>query len=253
MIETIWEIMVNLLESTIFILFFTRIFSVRSIYTSYRHLGIFGAIIIETAITCFCNINNMNYGFVQLLLLLFDLLLLLALFDGSLAKKVYVSILPTLISLIADKLSFSLCDQLFASTLRSFDLGGDHRYCSTFVYLLICALFCILFAKLMKADLMMSSFLYAATYITSILGVICCNILLDILITYEKNIPQNIFFRLQGISFSVMIIILFMILLIFQISATNKRNADLVQKQHQEQTVLAELQHAKETADGIRA
>lgn len=96
-------------------------------------------------------------------------------------------------------------------------------------------------------------FLYAATYITSILGVICCNILLDILITYEKNIPQNIFFRLQGISFSVMIIILFMILLIFQISATNKRNADLVQKQHQEQTVLAELQHAKETADGIRA
>ncbi len=44
-----------------------------------------------------------------------------------------------------------------------------------------------------------------------------------------------------------------MILLIFQISATNKRNADLVQKQHQEQTVLAELQHAKETADGIRA
>ena len=30
MIETIWEIMVNLLESTIFILFFTRIFSVRS-------------------------------------------------------------------------------------------------------------------------------------------------------------------------------------------------------------------------------
>ena len=100
---------------------------------------------------------------------------------------------------------------------------------------------------------MMSSFLYAATYITSILGVICCNILLDILITYEKNIPQNIFFRLQGISFSVMIIILFMILLIFQISATNKRNADLVQKQHQEQTVLAELQHAKETADGIRA
>ena len=105
----------------------------------------------------------------------------------------------------------------------------------------------------MKADLMMSSFLYAATYITSILGVICCNILLDILITYEKNIPQNIFFRLQGISFSVMIIILFMILLIFQISATNKRNADLVQKQHQEQTVLAELQHAKETADGIRA
>lgn len=253
MIETIWEIMVNLLESTIFILFFTRIFSVRSIYTSYRHFGIFGAIIIETAITCFCNINNMNYGFVQLLLLLFDLLLLLALFDGSLAKKVYVSILPTLISLIADKLSFSLCDQLFASTLRSFDLGGDHRYCSTFVYLLICALFCILFAKLMKADLMMSSFLYAATYITSILGVICCNILLDILITYEKNIPQNIFFRLQGISFSVMIIILFMILLIFQISATNKRNADLVQKQHQEQTVLAELQHAKETADGIRA
>lgn len=188
MIETIWEIMVNLLESTIFILFFTRIFSVRSIYTSYRHFGIFGAIIIETAITCFCNINNMNYGFVQLLLLLFDLLLLLALFDGSLAKKVYVSILPTLISLIADKLSFSLCDQLFASTLRSFDLGGDHRYCSTFVYLLICALFCILFAKLMKADLMMSSFLYAATYITSILGVICCNILLDILITYEKNI-----------------------------------------------------------------
>lgn len=87
MIETIWEIMVNLLESTIFILFFTRIFSVRSIYTSYRHFGIFGAIIIETAITCFCNINNMNYGFVQLLLLLFDLLLLLALFDGSLAKK----------------------------------------------------------------------------------------------------------------------------------------------------------------------
>lgn len=158
-----------------------------------------------------------------------------------------------MISLIADKLSFSLCDQLFASTLRSFDLGGDHRYCSTFAYLLICALFCILFAKLMKADLMMSSFLYAATYITSILGVICCNILLDILITYEKNIPQNIFFRLQGISFSVMIIILFMILLIFQISATNKRNADLVQKQHQEQTVLAELQHAKETADGIRA
>ena len=62
MIETIWEIMVNLLESTIFILFFTRIFSVRSIYTSYRHFGIFGAIIIETAITCFCNINNMNYG-----------------------------------------------------------------------------------------------------------------------------------------------------------------------------------------------
>lgn len=50
-----------------------------------------------------------------------------------------------------------------------------------------------------------------------------------------------------------MIIILFMILLIFQISATNKRNADLVQKQHQEQSVLAELQHAKETADGIRA
>ena len=48
MIETIWEIMVNLLESTIFILFFTRIFSVRSIYTSYRHFGIFGAIIIET-------------------------------------------------------------------------------------------------------------------------------------------------------------------------------------------------------------
>ncbi len=35
MIETIWEIMVNLLESTIFILFFTRIFSVRPIYTSY--------------------------------------------------------------------------------------------------------------------------------------------------------------------------------------------------------------------------
>ena len=63
MIETIWEIMVNLLESTIFILFFTRIFSVRSIYTSYRHLGIFGAIIIETAITCFFNINNMEYGF----------------------------------------------------------------------------------------------------------------------------------------------------------------------------------------------
>lgn len=62
-------------------------FPVRSIYTSYRHFGIFGAIIIETAITCFCNINNMNYGFVQLLLLLFDLLLLLALFDGSLAKR----------------------------------------------------------------------------------------------------------------------------------------------------------------------
>ena len=60
MIETIWEIMVNLLESTIFILFFTRIFSVRSIYTSYRHFGIFGAYYYRNGYHVFCNINNMN-------------------------------------------------------------------------------------------------------------------------------------------------------------------------------------------------
>lgn len=82
---------------------------------------------------------------------------------------------------------------------------------------------------------------------------ICCNNLLDILITCNNSVPENIIFRLQGISLGVMIIILFVTLLIFQISATNKRNADLVQKQYQEQIVLAELQHAKETADGIRA
>ena len=240
MIETIWEIIVNLLESTIFILFFTRIFSVRSTYASYRHFGIFGAIIIETMIICFCNINNMDYGIVQLLLLLFDLLLLLILFDGPLAKKVYVSILPTLISLIADKLSLSLCKLLTASILRSFDPGGDHHYYSTFVYLLICTLFCKLFTKLTKADLMMSSFLYTATYITSILGMICCNNLLDILITCNNSVPENIIFRLQGISLGIIIIILFMTLLIFQISATNKRNADLIQKQYQEQIVLLE-------------
>lgn len=249
-----WEIFINILENSVYTFLFFKSLKLQGRYEKYKKIIFLIITLIETLLTCFCNFTNANSITTQLLLFGFDFFLILVIFQNTLPKKLFTAVLPSCISILADKLTFFIGGFLFSTPLMAFEFYGNHRFYSTFMYLMICFLSSLLFAWLTKSDIYLTAPLCITTYVIIILGIICSNLFLDIIITTEQSsIPSDTLVRLQFISAGFLMIFLFLIFLIQQIGNTYENNLKLEQKLHLEEVNQTQLELSTQSMKNIQS
>lgn len=250
----LWEVLTDTLENCIYTFLFFRSLQLRSRYEKHRNITFLAITVTETLLTCLCNFSNVKFIPTQLLLFGTDFLLILLIFQNTLPKKLFTAVLPSCISILADKLTFFIGGLLFSTSLEAFDVYGNYRFYSTFMYLVICLFSALLFAWITKSDIYLTAPLCISTYVIIILGIICNNLFLDIIVTSEQNtIPHGTLLHLQFISIGFLIIFLFLIFLIQQIGNTYEHNLKLEQRLHQEQTNKTQLELLTQSMKNIQS
>lgn len=250
----LWEIFINLLENSIYTFLFIKNLKLRRRYEKNRKIVFLIITVVETLLTCLCNFSNADSIKTQLLMFGGDLFLVLVSFQDTLHKKIFTAALPSCISILADKLTFFIGGFLFSTRLKTFYFYGNHRFYSTFMYLILCLLSSLLFIWLTNADIYLTTPLCIAVYTIIILGIICSNLFLDIIVEIEQySIPHGISVRLQFISAGFLIIFLFLIFLIRQIGNTYENNLKLELKLHQEQINQAQLKLMAQSMQNIQS
>ena len=249
-----WEIIVNLIENNIYSLLFFKCLKKRAHYeelTIPLHIGI---TLFLAILTCLCNFSNLNYITTQLLLFFADFFILTILFQNNLPKKILIATLPSCISILADKITFTLGSIIFSTSLIEFDPNGSHRIYSTLMYLLICLIASLIFAWLSNFDIYLTTTLCIATCIIIVLAIICTNFFLDIIIDTEQlNIPHNIWLRFQFLNAGFIIIFLFLFFLIKKIGTTYKNNSKLEKRLYMEQLNRTQLELSTQSMKNIRS
>ena len=253
-VTVLWEVLIDMLESSIYTFLFFQCLPLKGRYEKHPVTTFLLITVFETLLTCLCNFTNIAFIPTQLLLFGADFLLILTIFQNTLPKKLFTAILPSCISILADKLTFLIGGFLFSTTLDAFDVSGSHRFYSTFMYLVICLFSSLLFAWITKSDIYLTTPLCLSTYVIIILGIICNNLFLDIIVTAgHRFISHDTLLRLQFISIGFLIIFLFLIVLIQQIGHTYEKNLTLEQKLHQEQTNKTQLELSTQSMKNIRS
>ena len=245
----LWEVLIDMLENSIYTFLFFQSLKLQCRYGKHRKTAFLVITVTETMLTCFCNFSNIEFITTQLLLFGTDFLLILVFFQNKLPKKLFTAALPSCISILADKLTFFIGGFLFSTTLKSFDFYGNHRFYSTFMYLIICLFSSLLFAWINKSDIYLTTPLCISTYVIIISGIICSNLFLDIIITEQHSISHETFLQLQIISIGFLIIFF----LIQQIGNTYENNLKLELKLHQEQTSKTQLELSTQSMKNIQS
>ncbi len=250
----LWEIFINMLENSIYTFLFFRSLKLQGRFENHRKIVFLIITVIETLLTCLCNFSDAKFITTQLILFGADVLLIYVTFQNTLPKKIFTAALPSCISVLADKLTFFIGGFLFSTTLRAFDFYGNHRFYSTVMYLIVCLLSALLFIWLTKSDIYLTATLCLATYCIIILGIICSNLFLDIIVETEQlSIPHGTLLRFQFISAGFLIIFLFLIFLIQQIGNTYENNLKLEIKLHQEQVNQTQLELMAQSMKNIQS
>lgn len=254
MILFLWEIFINMLENSIYTFLFFKTLNLQERYKKYYKVVFFVITLTETILTCLCNFSNADSITTQLILFGGDLFLILILFQNTLPKKLFTSALPSCISILADKLTFFMGGFIFSTSLKAFYFSGNHRFYSTLMYLAICLLSSLLFTWLMKSDIYLTTPLCIAVYVIIILGIICSNLFLDIIVEIEQfSIPHGTLIRFQFTSIGFLIIFLFLIFLIQKIGNTYENNIKLELKLHQEQVNRTQLELATQSMKNLQS
>lgn len=250
----LWEIIINVVENSIYTFLFFRSLKLQKQYVKHKKTVFLFITIVEAFLTCLCNFFNAKFIATQLLLFGADLLIIYLIFQNALPKKLFTAILPSCISILAYKLTFFIGGILFQTTLTTFDFYGRHRFYSTFMYLIVCFLASLLFVWLTKSDIFLTTALCITTYVVIILGIICSNLLLDIIVaTDQVSIPHDTLIRLQFISAGFIIIFMFLFFLIRKIGNTYENNLKLESKLHQEQVNKTQLELSAQSMKNIQA
>lgn len=248
-----WEVIINLTENSIYTFLFLKSLILKVCYDKHKKYVFLFITVSEAILTSFCNFLNITFITTQVLLFFADLLIIYLIFQDTLPKKIFTAILPSCISILADKLTYFVGSILFATSLNSFVFHGSYRLYSTLMYLLICFLASILFTWLAKQDIYLTASLCIITYIIIILGIICSNLLLDTIVENDQNpILGDTLARLQFISAGFIIIFLFLVFLIQRIGNTYNKNLNLESKLHQEQINKIQLEMSAQSMNNIR-
>lgn len=249
-----WEILVNFTENSVYSLLFLKCLKKRKSYEKHTLLLYLGVTIVLTVITCLCNFCNLSYITTQLVLLCADLLISIVLFQNNLPKKLLIAIQPACISILADKITFSIGSIIFSTSLVEFNPSGSHRIYSTLMYLVICLLASLIFMWLSNFNIYLTTPLCIATCIIIILGIICTNFFLDIIIeTQYLNVPYDIRLRFQFLNAGFIIIFLFLLLLIKKTGTAYEDNLKLEKRLCMEQINRTELELSTQSMKNIRS
>lgn len=250
----LWEILVNTVENVIYALLFMHCLVLRKYLEQYKVAFFFSIVAVETALTCLCNILNGDAIFTQLLLLIADCLLILCIFEDSLSKKTFIAIIPTFISILADRFTFAIGDLVAPDNVANFIFEGYHRYCSTLIYLCFCVILYLIFRKLFQNDIYLTSSLRLATYISVILSIIFTNFFLDIIMSSENyQFSAGMRHRIQLLSVGFILIILLLIYLIQKTGRIYKQNLSLENQLHLEQLSKVQLDYSMQTMENMRS
>lgn len=162
--EYFWEIWKNISANMIFVLLFLRCLSLKKSWTKRKLLIILLIVFPSTTLSCVCNFIHIDFIMTQMILFAFYFMSIHLFFQNKLSKKILVALLPSCISIMADKMTFFIGSFLLPSSLSAWIVQGNQRIYSTMMYLVMCILLSLLFLRLIQLDNYFTTPLSIATY-----------------------------------------------------------------------------------------
>lgn len=246
-------ILVNIIENGIYAFLFLKSQKRKPQYENRKYCLFVGITLFLAISTCLCNFLECSNILTQFILLVADLLVMLLLFQDSLPKKIFISVLPSCICMLAAKISFTLGGVIFSAPLGDFYPICSYKTFSTIMYLIVCLLLSLLFIQISNFDMYLTKPLCIMTYIIIALTIICTNFFLDVLIeAEEQSFPKDVWFRLQFLDVGFIVLLLFLFFLIQRIGTTYKNNLKLKENLYVEQLHQTQLEYAMQSMNNLR-
>lgn len=223
----LWEILVNIVET---FLFFYLLKSHLK-YNNHNKIPLLAGILLRVIWISFLNFNVQNTTITLMLLLLYDILFSIFLFDNSISEKTLWGSSYVIVALAADKITFWIADKFTPFPLEELIISGKIRILMSLLYLLICTIFVILLSNWRRKNLLLPRQFHFMLFFLVCFGIFASDQLLNVIIyASKKEIGAYFIERLEWISYAVLSIIFGFIFFIEYLGIVSQQNEDLRKK-----------------------
>lgn len=232
----LWEILVNLLESTMVAYLLFRRLTLRN---PMHYVGaFFSYVLFSSILISYCNFSQISTTTTQLAVFLFDMLFVFLCFRNTSSEKIFACCLPRFMSIFADQIPYSIALIIFANNLTSLDFLGDNRIMSTLPYLLIEFIFMTIFSRTLDNIGSLPKKLNIFLAITTVVALLISTFFLDIIIVVD-NEALSMKYRIYLNSISIFILFFFfaMLFLIQFTTKTYQENMNLAEQVHRNEKI----------------
>lgn len=231
-LETLWEILVNVIEA---LLFFYLLLHNLSFSPKQKHF-LPVAFLLRITLISFVNFNIHLSSFSLIILLLYDLIFVYICFQGNWSNKLLLGCSYVLIAIVADKITFGIAYFFTSYSLSKLSIPGAVRFQMTLLYLLICCVFIfILSHRKTKKELFLSFRIQFLMLSFIVLGIIISDQLLGVTIDMSSHIvSKNAVLILNISGFFILFIIFSFIIFIERLGYLSKSNLELMKINEQE-------------------
>lgn len=218
-----WEIIVNGIESSLFIYLLMHQLE----YNSQKRPYIIYGILLRAFWLTFLNFIVINTTCTLILMLFFDISYAAALFRSNTGRKVLWGCGYVIIALFADNLTFWFASNFTHFQLQDLIIPGKIRFLMTLVYLLTCTMGVYVLSHWRKKDLFLPVSFRITLSLLMCLGIITSDQLLSIIIS--ASITGNDLFinHLEMISYSFLFILFSFVLFIEYLGVVTRQNETL--------------------------
>ncbi len=224
----LWEIFVNLIESTIIAYLLFHRLTLRNKY----YVGTFiSYILFSSIIVSLFNFNQINTTTVQLASFLFRMIFISLCFKNTFSEKVFTCCLPSFTSIFADQISYTILLIISSSSLTSYDFLGKNRIFSTLLYLLFTFIFTVIFLHTLNNISFLPEKVHIYLIITTVIALFVSTFFLNIIVELDTDaLPIKYQIQLNSISIFILLVFLVMLFLIQVISKTFQENIALTEQ-----------------------
>lgn len=252
MIQIIWEITVNMIESGLnIVLLQNRLTPKREVKP--KLLYFWCPVILLMAITSFCNYQGISSHIVQIIIFFSLFFYSILTFQNSIMELFLWSFASCIMSIFADNVTFWIGAYLFPYQLTELLMGGSYRVFSTILYLGCTGCFVLLLLHLPR-----NSISFPKMYPILLLGfvlvaAVACNYLLDVIIYTADSLKSHAVMRKLNLVTVIVFLVLFLMLCVMiKLGEMYQRNQLLNEELYHEMMERKELDNLKTTTYVLR-
>ena len=227
----LWEIIINIAESILIVILLLKGLSLHN--SKHYWIVFICFVILSSILVSLCNFANIGTTSTQFLNFFFRLIFICIVFQNTLSEKVFISCLPSFMSMFAEQVTYTIALIVSTDNLSSFDYLGNNRIFSTLIYLLSECVFVFISMFIIKDISFLPGKLYVCLVISTILALLVSTFFLNIIVEIDTpSLPLKYRIQLNSISIFTICIFLTVLYLVQIIGRTFQKNAKLTEKIH---------------------
>lgn len=247
---TIWEILVNIIES----LLFTYLLRRQLGFTEKRKIYIPIGFCTLVCLNCILNFSAFLNHYSIILMLFADILYAFFLFQGSITLRFFWGLSASCIASIANDLIFFFATVFTHKSLEPILSHTQIRFQMTLLYLLLSALIYFFVAHIKSNDIFLPWYFRLTLLLLLLIGIFCSDQLITLSIfSKEEGLSKNITFSLQCISILYLGILLTLIIFFEQFGKNLRKNFDLSAQLQQANLEKIYYQNIQDTITALRS